>query len=510
MKIAKMKKTTFGKLCFLVLMSFVLVAITPIEILADGDEVLGAPSIAIESGSGTVAAGTGMFTQPATIDINVPAGAVVKQVLLYWYGRGSEDGVNGDDTIVVDGNTVTGTLIGQSLGLPFPPSQAYRADITSLGLIGAGNNTITLSGLSFTFRNDGAGLFVIFDDGSGTSFIEIRDGHDFSMVGFTGALGVSVPQTFVFESTDETRNAKLDFFIGDAEASRPDGIDITVFGFTRQDRNFAIAGDGNEWDSLIAPIIVQGGANSVTVNVFSFNDATSAKPDSIAWIASALTMPLPSEVFAVRVTGGGVDSGDLWDGTSAKGRSQESDGINRYTFGGQAGAPTSSQPQPYGEWTHRQRSGPDGSFTFHAGTASAPAGTEIDLIIASDPGWCVQARKAPAKQIDFEGIGTFKNIKKPSPALVNIVSGETFHWFEVHIEDLGEPGKNGRQALPPETCPPEGSAGEPADCDCPDFYRITIYEAFDPQTQAPDMTNVIYEVYGYIRGGNLQIHPPIE
>ena len=38
------------------------------------------------------------------------------------------------------------------------------------------------------------------------------------------------------------------------------------------------------------------------------------------------------------------------------------------------------------------------------------------------------------------------------------------------------------------------------DCDCPDFYRITIYADDTP-------TTVIYQVYGYIKGGNLQIHP---
>jgi len=48
----------------------------------------------------------------------------------------------------------------------------------------------------------------------------------------------------------------------------------------------------------------------------------------------------------------------------------------------------------------------------------------------------------------------------------------------------------------------------PADCGCADFYRIRIYQDFDPITEAPNKTNVIYEVYGYINGGNLQIHYP--
>lgn len=221
------------------------------------------------------------------------------------------------------------------------------------------------------------------------------------------------------------------------------------------------------------------------------------------------------EGLECRVTGGGVNSSTgtaLWNGTLAKAIYIDENGTNNYSFGGQAGAPTASQPQPYGEWVHHQKRGPDGSFVFHAGTASAPEGTEIDLVECSDSGWCVQARPAPAKQIDFEGIGTFKNIRKPSPELGNVVAGETFHWFEVHIEDLGEPGKGkGKKTEPPlGRCPPEGSAGMVADCDCPDFYYIAIYEAFDPQTESPNVTDIIYQVYGYIKGGNLQIHPPLD
>lgn len=102
-----------------------------------------------------------------------------------------------------------------------------------------------------------------------------------------------------------------------------------------------------------------------------------------------------------RVTGGGNDTSGMavdgsYDGTVAEGKHRSSNGaFNRYTFGGQAGANTGSPPQPKGEWTHHQQSGPDGSFVFHAGTASAPPGTEIDIIVCSDEGWCNPARKAP-------------------------------------------------------------------------------------------------------------------
>lgn len=201
-----------------------------------------------------------------------------------------------------------------------------------------------------------------------------------------------------------------------------------------------------------------------------------------------------------RMTGGGVDTSGRWDGTYANG----AENTDRYTFGGQVGAPRASQPQPSGEWTHHQQSGPDGNWVFHAGTASAPAETEIDLVTCSDPGWCEQARPAPAKQIDYEGVGQFKNIKKAGPLMGNAVAGQTFHWFEVHVEDLGEPGRGGKVEPPANFCPSYGTPGGVANCDCPDYYQITIHDNIDPGSA------IIYQVHGYITGGNLQIHPPIQ
>ena len=240
------------------------------------------------------------------------------------------------------------------------------------------------------------------------------------------------------------------------------------------------------------------------------------------------------ETLGCRFTGGGVDTDGNWDhtledgSTVRNGAGRVPPGIDRYTFGGQAGAHSALPPQPWGEWTHHQQEGPSGSFTFHGGTASAPLGTEIDAIRCSDPGFCNPARHAPAKQLDFDGVGTFKEIGNGSNAPVweipdahvtdeghgNQNFGGTFHWFEVNIDDLGEPGRLNTGAPDSETCPSiafgEKGALPLADCSCPDFYRITIYDGVDAQTLAtsgPNKTVVIYEAYGYIDGGNLQIHP---
>jgi hypothetical protein len=220
------------------------------------------------------------------------------------------------------------------------------------------------------------------------------------------------------------------------------------------------------------------------------------------------------------------------------------DGINRYSAGGQAGANTALQPQPKGEWTHQQRRGPAGKFTFHGGTASAPVGSEIDVIRCSDPGGCTPSGDppSPVKQLDFDGIGTFKNIGKNDGSRIpdfvkngaNVTAegngnknfDGTLHWFEVNIDDLGEPGNTNPNKNPGDgtaACPEDGfgekGSTELADCSCSDFYRITIYDGVDAEYVTRDengniskddmnTTDVIYEVWGYIDGGNLQLHHP--
>lgn len=235
-----------------------------------------------------------------------------------------------------------------------------------------------------------------------------------------------------------------------------------------------------------------------------------------------------------RFTGGGVDTDGNWDHTLEDGSMVRNGAgalptrTDRYQFGGQAGANTALPPQPAGEWTHHQQRGPSGRFTFHGGTSSAPTGTRIVEIRCSDPENCHPARPAPAKQLDFDAIGTFHAIGTGRNAPIWELAGAnataegngnqtfngTYHWFEVNIDDLGERGGYNSGAPNSATCPSDGfgekSTTPLADCTCPDYYRITIYDGVSPETLAtsgPNKVDVIYEVYGYIDGGNLQIHP---
>jgi hypothetical protein len=272
-----------------VCVSLVLTALSGFA-FADGNETLGPPSIPIAAGNGVAVGGTGLFTQPASISVDVPVGASIEQVLLYWNGRGDVL----DDTIEVDGNSVTGTQIGTAvIGNPTPTSAsaAYRADITALGLISDGMNTVSVDGANFDFQNDGAAIVVIYDDGSGLVSIDIRDGHDFVMESpaFVDPLDRTVPQTFTFAADAANRTATLILIGADGEPRRPDAIDITVDGGTTtlQDDNF-VGGDGMEWDTLELSVLVPAGATEVTVEVRSISNETANAPDSIVWIVGAL------------------------------------------------------------------------------------------------------------------------------------------------------------------------------------------------------------------------------
>ena len=53
---------------------------------ANGTETLGPPNIVIAPGTNLFIEGTGAITQPGTINVSIPAGATIKQVLLYWQG----------------------------------------------------------------------------------------------------------------------------------------------------------------------------------------------------------------------------------------------------------------------------------------------------------------------------------------------------------------------------------------------------------------------------------------
>ncbi len=293
----------------------------PPAALADGTETLGPPSIPIATGTHVVAKGTGLaLQQPGVIDIFIPPGAVVKQVLLYWEGQ-MLTFVAGDPTVIVSGQPVTGKLIGgprQFFGSAV--SSAYRADITHLGLVNPGPNSIEISGVDFTRVSNGAGIIAIIDDGTTPAEIILRDGLDLAFFNFAPPLDTTVPQTYNFLPASTDRTASLSMFFSSVEGSasgfgplRPTSIQVTVGGSTTLFSNLLNSTDGEEWDTLNLSVLIPAGATSMTVQALSRDDLRTGKlPASFAWIGSALSVPpAPTPCIKLRKEVS-VDGGLVW------------------------------------------------------------------------------------------------------------------------------------------------------------------------------------------------------
>ena len=114
-----MKNSNFRSLR-IVATSITLFCVCPFAtVYADGTEILGTPSVAIASGSRYITAGVGLdAAQPGNLTFDVPAGATIEQVLLYWDGADANP-IGGPpvigttkDLINVDGAPVEGVFIG--------------------------------------------------------------------------------------------------------------------------------------------------------------------------------------------------------------------------------------------------------------------------------------------------------------------------------------------------------------------------------------------------------------
>jgi hypothetical protein len=270
-----------------------LTAATAFPAGADGTETLGSPSIAIAEGTGVAAGGVGLQNaQPADIDVAVPADATVNQVLLYWEG-GHLQG-QGDNTIEVGGTDVTGTLIGgPTLFFANIYSSSYRADITALGLVGPGANSVSVGGLDFVYNN-GAGIVVIYSSPSEPeATIGLVDGNDLAFRDFGPTLNTTVPQTFVFPASSSARTVPLTLLASSVEDARyrPNVVTVESGGSTESFLDPFTNTNGAEWDTVTLTVTIPAGATSLTVQALSDDHGTGALPASFAWTAAALVVP---------------------------------------------------------------------------------------------------------------------------------------------------------------------------------------------------------------------------
>jgi hypothetical protein len=265
---------------------------------AEGTEFLGPANIALAPGSGFAIGGVGLFEEDngsyvnldGEITVNVPPDATVAQVLLYWNSEHYPQS-GPDDTVSVDGFPVTGTSIGGPTNF-FSQVwfESFRADITGLGLIGPGSNTVEITNLDSSFRNTGAGILVIYDDGSDGQ-IQLVDGLDLAYFRLADPLDFTVPQTFAIDPANVDRTAQIPMFVGSVGIDRPNVTEVTAGGMTQTFFNLFTSLDGPQWDSVLLDVQIPAGADEVTVEIISASDGQSDDtPASLAWIAAGLSI----------------------------------------------------------------------------------------------------------------------------------------------------------------------------------------------------------------------------
>ena len=132
----------------------------------------------------------GIGTGSATITLTGITGTV-QRAFLYWHGvnlSGTGDPY-ADDTVTVNGTSVTGVSLGPSSTNCWGPggSRAYRADITDLI---PGNASVEVRDMTQSPGEDanGASILVVFDDGNGTNDrdVVIYEGNDSNVADFPG------------------------------------------------------------------------------------------------------------------------------------------------------------------------------------------------------------------------------------------------------------------------------------------------------------------------------------
>ena len=265
----------------------------------NGTEKLGpVVGLTVAQGSDMVIAGVGMKDKfEGSINITVPSGVTIKQVLAYWEGQAlSETEQGSSDGILLNGMPVTGSRVGGATNFFFSRwTSTYRADVTKLGLVKLGANVVKVRGLDFKGISNGAGLVVIYDDGVNTGTIDIRDGNDNAYHKFIDPLDRTEPVVFNFPASSASRTAKLNHFFGSVALERPSVIEVKVGGNTITVNDALGNGDGLEWDSFSHSVTIPAGATSMSVQVHSKDSGLGRykgkDPASLTWCFCGMSLP---------------------------------------------------------------------------------------------------------------------------------------------------------------------------------------------------------------------------
>jgi hypothetical protein len=291
--------------CFLGWAGAVALSATPLSLTHEID----APGLQIVK-AGVGLQGWGSGSRKLQVQVNVPGH--VELALLVWAGRDRPcqpdpaSGVCGipaepyrDQAIRLDGEE----LVGKVLGTEYQPSTSrgpilnigYGLDVTEqVRAKGAGK-------VSFDFADGDLGsnldeiagvslLVFVSDPAKPMARALVYEGLDFAY-GEDRTHGdpeVTQAVTFNHGAVRSTRRATVFFFVGDTDdVRRPDRIDITG-NPSLTDR--LDGSEGDKWDADAFPIQIAGGAVGTTVQIFS--EPWGKNPDSLLWVAAALSLPL--------------------------------------------------------------------------------------------------------------------------------------------------------------------------------------------------------------------------
>jgi hypothetical protein len=309
-------------------LSALLLSATAPWTLGNGSEVLGPPSITVAGGTGVVTAGIGLENHGGTLNFSVPAGATINQVLVYWGGfnqpssgstgpGGSGGGskkpgktpievapilgefgvkylvIPPDDSLAINGIPITGSLIGGPTHFyNFVEGTTFRAEVTDLGLVSPGPNSLAITGLDFGAETHGASIVVIYSlPHQPPANITIRDGQDLAFYLFSPPLDTTAPQNFAFTPSVISRIASLTIMAGSVAENRPNKILVTVEGTTVPYVDLLGSFQGDQWDNAILSVVIPAGADDLRVQILSAPDATPNNPASLAWISAVLSIP---------------------------------------------------------------------------------------------------------------------------------------------------------------------------------------------------------------------------
>ncbi len=266
---------------------------------ADGSQMLGVPlGIGAPTGTRMIVAGQGVRDgQPQNLNIVIPAGATIRQVVAYWAVVDWDLAkLAATDSITLAGQAVNGQRIGDpALLFNTGYNAAYRADVTALNLLAVGNNAIAVAGVDFVWPG-GAGLVAFVDDGGPAVEFEVFDGNDVLSRAITPERLESSVVTYNFEPADADRVGDLAMFFSSFFLNTPTVITLAVDGNVQEVLVDEIGSDdGNAWDTVQKDVFIPAGATTLSVQL-SLEDsgvgryAGSYTWGKMAWIYSGFSL----------------------------------------------------------------------------------------------------------------------------------------------------------------------------------------------------------------------------